>query len=484
MSGDTILSWGLCLLDCVYETPEPSCLEPPSVPKFGYRNSSGHILKQNYVASWFNLMFMNDSDGTPNHDQFKVSRNLRSKLYQPWIPYDENVKSESNLEFIAESQDAHFNDVYEIIPERGTVNYSCPLGWVFEDTKNISQHAVCSNWTWDIQFNVSKACVPVVCPEEEVPKFHKDSAVGTNNVQIMKKASPEKWNGWRHNLTYTCPQGYVLDIPGNDMEQTDPIPEEEDTRSFTVQCGDNAVWTPRLLHGGTAMPKCIPINCTEAPYKPRMNDLGMYSWTGVDGIDARPYATEITYFCPRKGWGYPSDGLNTTTIRCNMDGSWSNLCNIEMCMKLPCPEQPPPATKGEGAERVYGPEVTKYRCENGYMFKGGQFPYLEMECLNKRWMPARLPNWLPRKCSAEIAKAFMGMTVFWRRDRNPVTGFLKAERRSSLGDTIFYHCPMDKITMKDEMVQEVTCIWHRQTDLMLWWPPNLHTCSRKFRDFS
>ena len=314
MSGDTIVSWGLCLLDCVYQTPEPSCLEPPSVPKFGARNASGHIVRQNYVADWFNLAFMNNSDGSANEKQLKVSRNQRSKLYQPWIPYDQAIKSESNLEFFAENQESHFNDVYEIVPEGGTSKYTCPQGWVFEDSKNITQHAVCSNWTWDIQFNVSKACVPVVCPEEEVPAFPKHSAVGTNNAQLMKKEYPEKWNSWRSNLTYTCPSGYVIEIPRDNDEQEDPVPEEEESRSFIVQCGDNAVWTPRLRHGGTNMPMCIPINCTEPPYKPRMNDLGMYSWTGVDGKDARPYATEITYYCPRIGWGYPSDGLNSTSI--------------------------------------------------------------------------------------------------------------------------------------------------------------------------
>ena len=163
-----------------------------------------------------------------------------------------------------------------------------------------------------------------------------------------------------------------------------------------------------------------------------------------------------------------------------MDGSWSNLYNIETCMKLPCPEQPPSKAAGEGAERVYGPEVTKYRCENGYMFKSGQFPYLDMECLNKRWMPARLPQCVPRECSTEIPVPSMGMLVFWRRDRNPLTSFLKEERRKSLGDQIFYHCPLNKETTEGAKVQEVTCIWHRQTDMMLWWPQTLHDCSRKY----
>ena len=268
-------------------------------------------------------------------------------------------------------------------------------------------------------------------------------------------------------------------MPENYQEQIDPIPEDEDTRSFNVQCGDNAIWTPRLNHGGNSMPKCIPINCTEPRFKPRMNDLGMYTWTGVDGIDPRPYSTEITYYCPVYGWGYPRDGLNQTTITCDMDGTWSNLLSIEMCMKLPCPVQPPPAPTGEGAERVYGPEITHYRCQNGNEFKGGQFPYLEMECLNKKWTPKRLPACVPRHCRSDIPEPLMGMFVFWRRDRNPITGFLEMDRRQSLGDSIIYQCPQDKLTAEDDKEQEVTCIWHRQTDMMLWWPPVVHQCSRK-----
>ena len=29
-------------------------------------------------------------------------------------------------------------------------------------------------------------------------------------------------------------------------------------------------------------------------------------------------------------------------------------------------------------------------CENGYEWNNGKWPYLEMECLNKKWVPAEL----------------------------------------------------------------------------------------------
>ena len=62
------------------------------------------------------------------------------------------------------------------------------------------------------------------------------------------------------------------------------------------------------------------------------------------------------------------------------------------CTELPCKDQPPPAPEGEGSERVFGVEVTKYRCKNGYMWENGKWPYLEMECLNRKWSPKTLPE--------------------------------------------------------------------------------------------
>ena len=76
----------------------------------------------------------------------------------------------------------------------------------------------------------------------------------------------------------------------------------------------------------------LAINCTEPPFPVKNNDLGRYNWTGTDGVDPRPYATAIKYFCPRENWGYPSTGENEVTIYCRNDGTWSNEFNIETCM--------------------------------------------------------------------------------------------------------------------------------------------------------
>ena len=58
----------------------------------------------------------------------------------------------------------------------------------------------------------------------------------------------------------------------------------------------------------------------------------MSNWTGTDGVDPRPYATAIKYYCRREGWGYASTGDNETTITCQWDGTWSNDANIETCV--------------------------------------------------------------------------------------------------------------------------------------------------------
>ena len=47
--------------------------------------------------------------------------------------------------------------------------------------------------------------------------------------------------------------------------------------------------------------------------------------------------------------------------------------------------------EGEGAERNYGPDITTYRCPNGYEWHNGQWPYLENECLNRKWSHKTLP---------------------------------------------------------------------------------------------
>lgn len=57
----------------------------------------------------------------------------------------------------------------------------------------------------------------------------------------------------------------------------------------------------------------------------------MYNWTAVDGVDPRPYAAAILYYCPRDYWAYPTSGLSQVMVYCQRDGTWSNTVNIELC---------------------------------------------------------------------------------------------------------------------------------------------------------
>ena len=497
LDGDKIKAWGLCLKDCDFVPPTPSCLNPPLVPKFGAKDSSNITIVENYVASWFNLSFIEKTEGENGPQTYLISREVRARLHQPWMDYDSSNLFEENLSFTAFSRLDHFNDVYEIVPSGGTLTYTCPLGWVFRGSKNTSVTAECGGWDWIHHFDPDSNCVPVICPEEELPLFPNNSAVGEHNAGLMM-AGNSSWNSWRSEVTYTCPQGYVLEIPGSFEEQQDPIIDEEALRSFPVQCGDNAVWTPKLSSESSSMPRCIPINCTEIPFPVRNNDMGQYNWTGVQGVSPMPYATSIRYHCPRRGWGFPSSGETEMFIHCEMDGYWSNLHVIEDCVKLPCPKEPPQPPEGQGTEMVYTTEMVHYRCQNGHMFETGQLPYFSVECLNRKWSPAKLPKCVPRKCSGEQRPQhfkgkiptheitinhlmiYLGMDVSWFKSRDRATKLLSGSRNRSISDTIIFSCPSQLLTHDGRSDQVVTCIWHRQTDTMLWWPQAILPCNSKF----
>ena len=166
--NDVINSWGLCLLDCVHEPPNPSCLSPPPVPEFGFRadkqtgdlllSPTSNILYQNYQSDWFNLSFVNMSNGFMNHTHYLVTRAQRNKLFMPWMVYEPDKTIEKDLQIIVRNRTDFFNDVYEIVPHGGNATYTCPPGYVFEDSKNISQIAYCNNGTWRADFNETKTC--------------------------------------------------------------------------------------------------------------------------------------------------------------------------------------------------------------------------------------------------------------------------------------------------------------------------------------
>ena len=51
-------------------------------------------------------------------------------------------------------------------------------------------------------------------------------------------------------------------------------------------------------------------------------------------------------------------------------------------------------------------------------------------------------------------------------------------KKRELGDLIVYHCPNNKLTWVEQLEEQVVrCIWHRQTDTMMWWPQDIHDCN-------
>ena len=85
-------------------------------------------------------------------------------------------------------------------------------------------------------------------------------------------------------------------------------------------------------------------------------------------------------------------GATSSILRRAKVRSWSAEQITSFSPEMFCPEEPPPAPEGEGSEKVFGMEVTKYRCKNGFEWSNGKWPYLEMECLNKKWAPKTLPE--------------------------------------------------------------------------------------------
>ena len=124
-----------------------SCLTSPPVPAFGAYDS----LAVNYVSSWFNVT----NSGTPMYKVFAIKR----RLHQPDRIYDVSNTTESVEILMNSSITGNFNKLYSIVTEGENVTYTCPKGYVFNATHNISFVAYCINWTWESSFNESLSCV-------------------------------------------------------------------------------------------------------------------------------------------------------------------------------------------------------------------------------------------------------------------------------------------------------------------------------------
>ena len=145
VSGN-ILTWGFCLEDCPYEPPSPSCLNPPPVPTFGTQNSN----EINFNSTWFTV----ETQAIP---YYQVVAN-RTRYHRPGVLYDVNNTTES-VKVGMNNSYRDFRAIYGIMPEGAIANYTCPLGYVFNNSFNIFFEAFCSNWTWIATFNNASRCV-------------------------------------------------------------------------------------------------------------------------------------------------------------------------------------------------------------------------------------------------------------------------------------------------------------------------------------
>ena len=141
-----ISAWEFCVEDCPSEPPAPSCLDPPPVPSFGGFNTE----EVNYNANWFSIENL-------ANQSYKISSN-RTRPHRPGLLYDPNNTTET-VEIIMANSSEEFNAVYGIVQEGFIANYSCPLGFVFNNSFNIFFEATCSNWTWNYSFNETSRCV-------------------------------------------------------------------------------------------------------------------------------------------------------------------------------------------------------------------------------------------------------------------------------------------------------------------------------------
>ena len=72
------------------------------------------------------------------------------------------------------------------------------------------------------------------CDEDKIPSFVNGTEPGTIDWEEKKAGDPERWNAFQSRLTYTCPVGFVIEVPGGrHNEQQDPIPVEQE--SFEVR---------------------------------------------------------------------------------------------------------------------------------------------------------------------------------------------------------------------------------------------------------
>ena len=86
----------------------------------------------------------------------------------------------------------------------------------------------------------------------------------------------------------------------------------------------------------------------------------------------------------------------------------------------------------------YHKEYTRYKCPNGYMFSGGNYPYWYSNCtVQRRWDPAQVETCIPRLCDSRPPDGWMGIDIDWPKQNR------------EMGARITYTCPYRKATFTE-----------------------------------
>ena len=87
----------------------------------------------------------------------------------------------------------------------------------------------------------------VFCDEDKIPPFVNGTEPGTIDWEEKKAGNPKRWNAFQSRLTYTCPIGFVIEVPGGRHdEQQDPIPVDQESFevgfTYCYQASQNIRW--------------------------------------------------------------------------------------------------------------------------------------------------------------------------------------------------------------------------------------------------
>jgi hypothetical protein len=90
-----------------------------------------------------------------------------------------------------------------------------------------------------------------------------------------------------------------------------------------TNCISSNIWHNQLVSN-----LCLTaVNCTDEPIDVPGNDKGEFDWDSEN----KKFGSVVTYKCPKKGWGFPANGLSETLNECQADKSWT-VTEIETCL--------------------------------------------------------------------------------------------------------------------------------------------------------